>query len=165
MLVMGTAALLAGCTAAGSTEPAGTASTGESAGQSFVDPLTSTSPVRAKLGPITLATSPDPSDLSVTWRLDGISSDRTQLFLSYLTGNDQCFPSAGFHVEESEKSIVLTATVRNPGDAGDCSSDVPATGRGYLTLQAPLGERELVHSPLSANWAGIEPADGSGAKY
>jgi hypothetical protein len=131
----------------------GAASSGTTAG--YPDPLTATAAAAGKIGPAPLLTTDQDGDLSVAWRLIGMSPDSGQLVLRYLAGGDGCVGPAGFRVKETAQSVTLTAVVRSPVAGKGCA--VPqATGSGYLDLKAPLGERTLIHAEVDPAWTTLD---------
>ena len=78
------------------------------------------------------------------WTLTGMDSDGRRLFITYAIG-DPCSESAGVLVEESARTVTLTATTRVVRGGGNCQS-VLRTAEGYVDLKQPLGTRRLLHA-------------------
>jgi hypothetical protein len=89
-----------------------------------------------------------------------VLGDGSQLVISYLSGDGTCYAAAGVRVEETSKSVSLTAIVRKQGTKSDCTASRRTAG-GYLDLKAPLGHRKLIHTATDAGWETIiSPVEG-----
>ena len=109
------------------------------------DPLTATTAVTGSTVPAPLATHMALGTQSEGWTLTGMDSDGRRLFITYALG-DPCSESAGVLVEESAKTVTLTATTRKVR-GGNCQS-VLRSAEGYVDLQQPLGTRTLLHASM-----------------
>jgi hypothetical protein len=149
---------LAGCSSATS-DPLGRATVFAAAPGAktpgYVDALTAKGPVAGKIGPVPLLTAAQDGDLSVAWRLIGMSPDTGQLWLKYVAGDGSCYFPAGFSVKETGQSVTLTAMVRKRGPGSACRMPLNM-GSGYLDLKAPLGDRKLIHAEVDPAWSTID---------
>ena len=79
------------------------------------------------------------------WTLLRVQDDGTKVVVAYVIG-DGCDTPLGFVVQESDSSVLLTDVSRETSDS--CEQDLAGT-TGVITLQRPLGDRRLVHAPVS----------------
>jgi hypothetical protein len=59
-------------------------------------------------------------------------------------------------VDEQEATVTITATGVSKRDATVCPASLKQYA-GTITLAAPLGQRGLVHSPVSGRWRDVVP--------
>lgn len=119
-------------------------------GTPSADPLRST-PAPAEASPAPLPTTAEPrqsgtSWVSLPWQLVRLSKDGRRVFLAYVTGG--CTSPGFVAVRESARDVVLTAWSQRQSGARPC----PAYARidyGWVRLAAPLGDRALLHAPVT----------------
>jgi hypothetical protein len=91
---------------------------------------------------------------SMPWAF--ISQDGAQLRIAYIAGNGSgdgaCTRLHGIQTAETDTSVSLTVWSTTDLSQTACASML-VTGSGTVTLDAPLGDRPLVHPPLSGSWA------------
>ena len=108
------------------------------------DPLTATDSVTGSIHPAPMATHMASGTRSEGWTLTGMDAEGRRLFITYAIG-DPCSESAGVLVEESAKTVTLTATTRVVRGGSNCASSL-RTAEGYVDLKHPLGTRKLLHA-------------------
>ena len=94
--------------------------------------------------PAPMATHMASGTRSEGWTLTGMDAEGRRLFITYAIG-DPCSESAGVLVEESAKTVTLTATTRVVRGGSNCASSL-RTAEGYVDLKHPLGTRKLLHA-------------------
>lgn len=124
--------------------------TGVSAGEA--DPLVATSAPTQSVPAAPLVAAPPKNRVGFPWSLIGMSADGTRLYLSYGVG-DGCGDYTGeVYVQETEGFVAIASlpVATTPTEReGDACATVLKTQDGYVQLAEPLGERPLIHLPLS----------------
>ena len=109
--------------------------------------------VTAGVGEVIAQLDPPPSgSVSLPWKLDGRSADGSRLYVTYVAGDDDCVRFAGFTLSGSAQALQLQAVGAVDASKTACASRLEQ-GRGVLVLPEALGDRQLVHGPVSPDWA------------
>jgi hypothetical protein len=152
LVVVGCISFASGC----SDEPTGGPSAPDRAHQSAT-PDVSTPPSPAADQGTQLAAWDDRSKglvgaaVSTPWQLLSTSDDRVLVIRAEAGG---CFRFARAAVDEDDDSVLIASVAR---DEAPADPDVVCTtnltyDEVRLTLEQPLGDRELLHAPISAEW-------------
>jgi hypothetical protein len=80
-----------------------------------------------------------------------LSQQGPHLQLAFAAGDGDCTLPVGVQVEVTEASVTVTVWSQTDRSRSACAAKL-VTGAGTLTLQAPLGDRNLVHAPVSRPW-------------
>lgn len=120
------------------------------------DPLTATATaptpapgvIAPTPGPLRVLTGP-PSHgaTSLPWSLQQLGADGRTLTIYFPAS---CVAIAGVQLTETTSAVTLT--VWGVTGSGACAASL-AYGFGAVTLTAPLGDRALLHAPVSRGWA------------
>lgn len=130
-------------------QPASAAPSARPSG-TVADPLSA--PVRPR-AEVTAGPPPAPGEgaveASVPWTLVARSDDGRAFLITVAVPN--CTAWRTFQVEERADHVVVGALLRKPGADAVCLGNVPHVNEvSYVvTLAEPLGERPLLHAPLS----------------
>lgn len=88
--------------------------------------------------------------ISVPWRLAGVDG----VLLEITVAGAGCVSFQNLDVTETAKRVTIAAqAVKDVTPGTFCSQEI-VTESAPTALERPLGKRELVHAPLSAEWAG-----------
>jgi hypothetical protein len=99
---------------------------------------------------VTVDEAPRSGATSMPWAF--ISQDAAQLRIVYITGDGSCTQLAGVQVEQTDTSVSITVWSTTDQSQTDCPSTLMG-GSGTVTLNAALGDRDLIHAPVSEQWA------------
>lgn len=157
------AALLSGCTGAGSSGPTSMASTpswndADPVGRGTLigdpGPVSSTAPASSfHAEPLVLLSSTQATGLtSLPWGLVKIHSGAQDVDIAYIAGGG-CTRWQGVEVIETATSVAIAALARttDPPANGACAADL-RFGATTLRLTTPLGNRKLLHAEVDTSW-------------
>ena len=90
------------------------------------------------------------------WVFVSLSQNGRAVRILYVGGDGWCAQSSGILVKEQDATVTITATGVSRRDATVCPASLKQYA-GAITLAAPLGQRGLVHSPVSGRWKDVVP--------
>jgi len=94
------------------------------------------------------------SNSSVPWAVNTSGQPPLELSIAYVAGGSgtiDCGQHLGIDVMETETTVTITAVSTPVPGPKECAQEA-RLGAGIVTLESPLGERQLIHAPLTAPW-------------
>lgn len=119
------------------------------------DPASQVPAADTALKPTPAATATDVKGTeSTAWRLVSVSKYGLELEVRAVTGDGVCWKAAGWRVQQDHDAVELTALIYEAHHQAACPTSL-TLAQVTLDLDSPLGDRHLLHAPVSPDWPQI----------
>ena len=130
--------------------PAASDSSSQDAGAPDAGPVTLLAP-RTPVPAVTIDASTAAASVSMPWALTTEPGPSTTLNIFFLSGDGYCTSNVGFYVRETPESVYIEAASNDLQNGRACPAN-ELTGVAAISLNAPLGSRQLLHAQVSPDW-------------
>jgi hypothetical protein len=83
------------------------------------------------------------------WTFVSLAADGRTIKVTYDAGDGDCVQPVALEVDQTATQVTVAAWSKSTARAGQACADPLVQAAGSITLDAPLGDRTLLHAPIS----------------